>query len=70
MKRIGKENMDAYELEIENKMTTRVQPQVYRLGFDENREDVIIRKRKTGLSIEKEFLFECHLMAWQGDFKR
>jgi len=31
---------------------------------------VIIRKRKTGLSLEKEFIVECHLMAWHNDFKR
>ena len=62
--------MDNYELEIENKLSVRVQPQILRMGFDENKEDSIVRKRKTGLNLEQEFITECHLSAWHDAFKR
>jgi hypothetical protein len=48
----------------------RIQPQVFKLQFDEEKEDVIVRKRKSGLNVEKEYLLNFEINFRMNDVKR
>ncbi len=48
---------DLRDFEILNDMVFHVQPQVFRLNHESEREDIFVYKRKSRLNVEKEWLY-------------
>ena len=47
-----------------------MQPQIYRVQYDPDGEDIIVNRRKTRLKMEDEFMFDIQVIAKVDAIKR